>query len=113
MSYVHKFTATQRKILAVLADGERHHCDELLNKCSVPNKQGVRVQLTQMRKILRIIGEEVICEYWERRLYYRHIRLLPRANGFHSPTREPIVASTCDPSEPARDPMYRLFNPIG
>jgi hypothetical protein len=76
------FTATQEKILAVLADGMPHTREEL-RQCFddgsgvLSNGTGrVRVELCKVRKILRPMGQDVICEFHARNLYYRHVRLL-------------------------------------
>lgn len=98
MDYSHKFTATQRRILEVLGDGQRHHCDELLQRCFYdriePDKNLVRSHLKSMRNVLRLVGEDIICEYYYRRFYYRHVRMLPRGNG----------SSGVDPATPAELP---------
>lgn len=75
------FTATQRKMLAVLADGLPHSRHEL--KACLYDDQGhysnVRVHLSSIRQKIRPRGQDIICEYYKRTLYYRHVRLLASA----------------------------------
>ncbi len=86
-----KFTKTQQRILAVLSDGLPHLRKELW--ATVPSVQGMaeehqkefaRLQTNQylvgLRSKLRIVGEDIVCEIVNRRLCYRHVRLL-RSNG--------------------------------
>ena len=65
-------------MLAVLADGQPHTRDEL-HAC-LPDELGpgsnIRPHLSAIRKRLRLIGEDVICEWKDRKYLYRHIRLL-------------------------------------
>lgn len=76
------YTATEKKLLAILSDGMPHRRDELLSV--LPDELGsfgnVRKHLTQIRKRLRPRGEDVLCEYYKRSYYYRHVRLLKSSN---------------------------------
>jgi hypothetical protein len=76
------FTKTQEKILAVLADGMPHTREEL-RKCfddgsGVPlsGLQQLNNNLTAIRKVIRPLGQEILCQYKSRFFYYRHVRLL-------------------------------------
>ena len=83
-----KFTKTQQRILDVLADGQPHLRKELWACC--PSVSGIedekslnefaRLQtnrhLISIRYKLRAIGQDVVCEVHQRRMYYRQIRLL-------------------------------------
>lgn len=88
---LHKFTATQRRILEVLADGMPHLYEELKPCFSDPlsGKANLRDQICRMRKILRIRGEDIVCEYRYMRFAYRHIILKTRGHTQPSPTLEP------------------------
>lgn len=72
------FTPTQRRILQVLADGEPHAREEL-HKClddDLAGASAVRKHICLMRKVLRPMGQDVICQLRNRRLFYRQIRHL-------------------------------------
>lgn len=77
-----EFTKTQQRIIQTLSDGKRHHTLELQDL--LPDQKGegiarhrsVIVHLTGIRKKIRPIGQDIICEYFERKKYYRHVRLL-------------------------------------
>ncbi len=74
-----KYTPTQQRMLAVLADGMRHTKEELIS--CLWDEMGtigtVNVHLTYLRKILRPMGQDIICENdGRRRNGYRHVRLL-------------------------------------
>ena len=73
-----EFTKTQKRILEVLADGGRHLKAELKN--SLPDKEAspktVAVHICYLRKKLRPIGQDIVCEYYRRRIHYRQVRLL-------------------------------------
>ncbi|MFA5056515.1 MAG: hypothetical protein WC485_00240 [Opitutaceae bacterium] len=81
-----RFTATQRAILKILSDGRPHLLCEL-HAClpdELSGESAVRWHLTGIRKVLRLIGEDVICEFSQacgtkRKLCYRHVRLLAAA----------------------------------
>lgn len=75
------FTPTQVRILEVLKDGMPHRPNELrdcLNDeaCVQSN---LRAHLTFLRKKLRRMGQDIICECGQgRRMFYRQVRnLLP------------------------------------
>lgn len=75
------FTPTQKKMLLVLADGLPHPISEL-QECLYDEKgcsHNVNAHLTAIRKILRLKGEDIICQHINRSHRYRHVRLL------HSP----------------------------
>lgn len=73
----HSFTPTQQRLLAVLADGRPHQKGELLAMLdSLVGENTLSVHLCAMRKKLRPIGQDIICQYMERHYYFRQIRLL-------------------------------------
>ncbi len=71
-------TPTQKAMLCVLADG-RPHTREELHAC-LPDELGalsnIQNHIAAIRKTLRSRGEDIVCEYHKRSLYYRHVRLL-------------------------------------
>lgn len=73
-----KFTPTQKRILAVLADGDAHTPEELL-KClddELADIPTLQVHICRIRKVLRPAGQDIIAEYVRRDCRYRHVRLL-------------------------------------
>lgn len=77
------FTPTQQAMLRVLADGQAHTREEL-HAC-LPDELGavsnIHRHLCAIRKWLRPIGQDVVCQLRNRRIYYRHICLLASANN--------------------------------
>jgi hypothetical protein len=83
-----KFTATQQRILDVLADGQPHARKELW--ACIPSAEGIedpkllqeyaRCQanrhLVAIRSKLRAVGEDIVCVVVNRRMCYRHVKLL-------------------------------------
>jgi hypothetical protein len=70
-------TPTQRRMLAVLADGLSHSSQEL-HGCLSDDRQPVshiHVHITGIRKLLRPRGEEVICQRLDGGTFYRWVRL--------------------------------------
>jgi hypothetical protein len=71
-------TPTQRRMLALLADG-KPHCRRELHKLLWDEQSSlgaVRRQLCEARKVVRAAGGDIICEIVHRRICYRHVRLL-------------------------------------
>lgn len=78
------FTPTQLKILDLLSDGMPHLRKEI-HEC-LWDEQGalgnIRPHISAIRKVLRPKGEDIVCELtYQRRLCYRHVRLLASANN--------------------------------
>lgn len=86
-----KITPTQRRILAVLADGEAHSFGELIDALGdVDDRSRVyendsvyrrlKVVVSQIRKVLREKGQDVLCvrRSWRegKGMAYRQVRLL-------------------------------------
>lgn len=70
------------KMLKVLQDGMRHSKHEL-HGClddELAPITAIQSHVSALRKRLRPVGEDIICELFERRIYYRHVRLLGSAN---------------------------------
>lgn len=81
MSGMNGYSPTQVKILQLLSDGKPHTREEihalLIDElCQI---EMVSVHISRIRKHLRPKGEEIICELANRRIHYRHVRLLPSA----------------------------------
>lgn len=76
-----KFTPTETRILAVLSDGMPHRRDELM-RClwdELSSRAALKMQLSNIRAKLRPIGQDIVCEWYNRGLSYRQIRLLASA----------------------------------
>jgi len=73
-----EFTPVQRRMLEVLADG-RPHTPLELHACLVDELgpvSNIKFHLTTIRKKLRPRGEDIICEIHNRKMHYRHVRLI-------------------------------------
>jgi DNA-binding response OmpR family regulator len=75
------FTPTERKILAVLADGERHSRHEFHESLDIiyvsdGDDRVLSVHICNMRDKLRLIGKWIVCEYYLRKHYYRLVNLV-------------------------------------
>jgi len=72
------FTHTQSAILDILSDGLRHRKEELAT--CLPDElsaiDNLKFHLSNIRKVIRPRGEDIICEWYQRIRYYRHVRLL-------------------------------------
>lgn len=76
-----RWTPIQQRMLEVLADGMPHRAEELhlcLNDTD-GEIDNVRAHLTHMRKKLRPRGQDIICEWYNRGFYYRHVRLISKS----------------------------------
>lgn len=72
-----RFTPVQSKLLQLLSDGQPHSYNELLSCLSENAKlSSLKVHLSEIRKIVNPVGEEIICEIYKRKRCYRHINLL-------------------------------------
>ncbi|MCK9569344.1 hypothetical protein M0R72_10440 [Candidatus Pacearchaeota archaeon] len=82
-----KFTPTQIVLLRILNDGLPHLRNELTCALMTPDdtsRVNLNNHISDIRKKLRPMGHDIICELWNRRIAYRHVRLLASAtNGYH------------------------------
>lgn len=70
-----RFTETQRKILDVLSDGMPHTKDEL-HAClsdELAALSAVDFHLTGIRKVIRPVGQDIICQFIDKQFKYRLI----------------------------------------
>lgn len=63
-------------ILELLADGRPHHKKELHALCGPSNLRSLTSHISTLRLILRPRGEDIVCEFANRTIYYRHVRLI-------------------------------------
>ena len=72
------FTPTQQRIVDVLQDGQPHHRNELFQCLNddLTTYTTLKVHLCNIRKVLRPLGQDVICELSGQQVYYRLARLL-------------------------------------
>ena len=73
-----RFTPTQEKLLAILADGAPHLRQELLDVFDdpMPTRKKLTNHLMAIRKVLRPIGHDIVCQLLYQKCYYRHVRIL-------------------------------------
>lgn len=83
MAYRHvgtkpEFTKTQQSILHLLSDGARHSVKQLhgILPDELSSYRTVAKHICLIREKLRARGEDIVCEYYQRRLHYRHVRLI-------------------------------------
>jgi hypothetical protein len=78
MSGVNGFTPTERRMLELLKDGKPHRREEL-HSClqdDLADLSAIQPHISNIRKRIRNLGEEIVCEFYQRSLHYRHVRLL-------------------------------------
>lgn len=71
-------TPTQIRILEMLADGLPHTFEEL-HTClddELASRPAVSMHISNLRKVLRPKGEDIVCVIRYHRSYYQHVRLL-------------------------------------
>jgi len=76
------FTPTQKRMLKVLSDGQRHTREEL-HAClddELSALSAIQAHITYIRKHLEIRGEDIVCVARDRSYHYQHVRLLNSAN---------------------------------
>lgn len=74
-------TITQCKMLAVLADGLSHKPEDL-HACLMDELgplSNIQPHITAIRKVLRPIGQDVICQRIDGETMYRQVRLIASA----------------------------------
>lgn len=73
-----EFSEIQRKILTILSDGMSHKREELWGclKYAEDRQATLVVHISNIRRILRKKGHDIICELVHRQICYRHVRLL-------------------------------------
>ena len=78
---INGFTPTEKRILALLSDGNRHTREEVL-AClddDLAEMKAIKPHVSRIRKKLNLIGEEIVCVARDRSYFYQHVRLLPSA----------------------------------
>jgi len=75
---VPEYTQTQKAILKVLEDGYAHKRKELMDVLSddLSSLSCLATMLTRMRKKMRPVGQDIVCELQSRQICYRWVRLL-------------------------------------
>ena len=74
------FTPTQQKIVDLLSDGLPHTRKEV-HAClwdELSPLSNIKAHITAIRKKIRPLGQDIICEY-NGKIHYRHVRLLASA----------------------------------
>jgi hypothetical protein len=76
------WTSVQQRIMDVLSDGISHQKHDLLacigDELATPN--ALQSHLTRMRLKLRPIGNNIICEIHDSRIYYRLVRVISNSD---------------------------------
>ena len=72
------FTPIESRIVEVLSDGLPHKKEELHAKLSdeLGQLKNVRSHICNIRKKLRIAGQDIVCEFRKDGFFYRQVRLL-------------------------------------
>jgi hypothetical protein len=72
------FTPVERKMLRVFSDGLRHTKGELFGCLNddLARASAVWFHVSNLRRKLRPAGQDIVCELYKRRFYYRQVRLL-------------------------------------
>ena len=73
-----RYTPTQQRIMDLLADGLRHNKYEL-HACledQLGPVSNIHAHLSILRTYLRGRGLDILCEYYNRGIHYRLVRLL-------------------------------------
>ncbi len=76
------FTPIQTRMLAVLQDGRPHKKSELW-ECigdSVASYSTIKVHICFIRRKLRPLGQDIVCEFRHKMIYYRQVRMLNPPN---------------------------------
>lgn len=78
-----QFTDTERRILLLLSDDLPHTLGELFTCLDdeLATMNAVHVHLRNLRKKLRLLGEDVLCVAVRRRVAYQHVGLPRRPYG--------------------------------
>lgn len=74
-----QYTPTQRRLLDMLSDGKPHRREELygcIDDELADVAKCLRVHLTHLRKKLRKLSQDVLCELHRGKPHYRHVMLL-------------------------------------
>jgi len=86
-------TPTERVLFEALADGEAHSPYDLLKLLDdeLADKRTLHVHVHNLRRKVRAIGEDIMCQSFGRRLGYRRIKLItPEASlSAHEPSPPP------------------------
>lgn len=73
------YTTNETIVLNVLSDGDRHRTHEIgerLDPELPPDRNAIRKTVAGLRLKLQIRNETIVCEYRQRKFYYRHVRLI-------------------------------------
>lgn len=85
-------TATQRKILGLLSDGKPHPREQVRDCLPdyLSDYRALNTHLVNIRRNLRTKGEDIVCVFFQRRIYYQHVILLPLSEN----TRDEALTKT-------------------
>lgn len=72
------FSAIEQKIIDILSDGQRHTREEL-HSCLYDDQgsfNNIQAHISNIRKKIRLRGEDINCVIYSGGIYYQHVRLL-------------------------------------
>jgi hypothetical protein len=73
------FSPTQKRIVELLSDGMLHSKEELYGLLLTANcVNHVQMHISNIRKVLRPVGQDIICTYKGTLTFYRLVRYLNR-----------------------------------
>jgi hypothetical protein len=71
----------RESMLRLLGDGMAHTREELHALCGPSNMEVINDHISDLRKLLRPKGEDIICVLYKRKIAYRWVRLIGSANN--------------------------------
>lgn len=95
------WTATERRILRVLADGLRHSKSELMAVLNddMAGPHVVNTHICRMRKKLQVIGQDIVCVTYGLLYWYQHIVI--KGGPSHTEHTDVLQSSAANPPTPA------------
>lgn len=83
-----RFSPTQQEILGVLSDGMPHPREDVMRAIGLSSSESDRrlfgSHLVKIRRRLKRRGETILAQLLNRKVHYRHVRLLASANDGRS-----------------------------
>jgi hypothetical protein len=75
-----RWTITEHRIAEMLSDGYPHLPADLMVCIAddLADKHALELHISNMRKKLNPIGEDIVCRFNHKRIYYQHVRLLTK-----------------------------------
>lgn len=76
------FTATENRIVELLSDGRPHRREEIhaLLSDNLAALPAIQVHISNIRKKIKLRGEDILCTLVNRQIHYQHVVLLYSGN---------------------------------